>query len=656
MEWWQQMIKAGELANPLGLSEKMLELLAKDFDRFNVLDQKLPKIIINYVVDASGTETVLDQFINAASKGLNFFSTSSMKKWHRYQKASEKAEKFRAELFKLISQQNIQDVDLFCRLAKIYSAEAQVMPLFGFGTIPFGKSAHLDPFLYAIAGPIEQFMVDEINGEGDRSSLPIAISFEILAEMLVQVGENPKVLIETVFPDDAYYAANNPIAEILARHPQFGTFALKYLDMVKAALSDKEPYRRINALKILSYPTCQPLVVATKAKIIAQAIGTAKSVRLQAEAVLTEHRELLLPELQQAAVDGSAAGRLNAVNLLEKLKPEGLQAFLEQRQEQEKSAKVRSAIERILTVPIAPEEEAKPKAELLLSPLPEIQLEEPLPEHVYKRWQETLENCYASILEFIERNKDRSYYGSIKQKPLTEGKIKQTWQILQTGKLKECGSVSSLFCNFLMVEKSKKMVLQFLELPELKLIHCVRVLAMHELVHSNRQEIDLDHTIAKYVERYRQSHGQNFGLRQLAQTFKALGAKRDPIRVAFGHEYLASTLKLFLRWEEESVWPYFAENIDFLVDIFTPKVKTNPYDYDYGVQARREMGLEILAKFPTVPTELESKLWEIALGGSKKEAPQAQQIVGKLSGDRDRVFAAWAIAVTLPAESRQRNG
>jgi hypothetical protein len=61
---------------------------------------------------------------------------------------------------------------------------------------------------------------------------------------------------------------------------------------------------------------------------------------------------------------------------------------------------------------------------------------------------------------------------------------------------------------------------------------------------------------------------------------------------------------------------------------------------EYGVQSRREIGLEVLETFPTPPVELEPKLWEIALGGSKKEAPSAQNILTKLPGFKERVFLA----------------
>jgi hypothetical protein len=401
MEWWQQMIAAGELSNPLALSEEILDLLAKDCKRLSLLSQKLPKLVMPYLVDDLGGDTALDEIAKAVGVGLNAFSLKGMAKWEKYYREAEKASKQRQELFTLLDQQKVDDIDFYCRLAKFYSAEAQVMPIFGMNTIPFGKSANLDPFIKAAAGSIEKIL----SKNSDRSSLTTTIDFELLEEMLVSVGESPEVLVKAVFPDDYYAANGNPTVELLANHPQFGTFALKHLGIVQAALSHKEIYNRTHALKILSYSTCKPLVEATKEKVIEMAIGSSKVVRQQAEAVFTEHQDILLPELKQAAIEGKAAERLNAITLLEKLKPEGLQTFLEDRQKQEKSDKVRGAIDRILTVAIVGEDEAKPQAELQLSPLPEISLEAPLPDHVYAAFKQMINECDQAVAEYVERMK-----------------------------------------------------------------------------------------------------------------------------------------------------------------------------------------------------------------------------------------------------------
>ncbi|AFY69341.1 hypothetical protein Pse7367_1043 [Thalassoporum mexicanum PCC 7367] len=677
MEWWQQMIKAEELANPLGLSAEMLELLAQDFDRFRIMDQNLPRTLINFLVDAEGSQTVLDQLVKVFGQGLNFSSASAMRKWYRYEKAVEKAEKCRGKVFELFGKENINDVDLFCRLAKIYSAEAQVMPMFGAGTIPFGKSAHLDPFLYAAAGSTEKkrrqakslglgiafTMLGGTIAGGNESSdddyygLPEFISFDLLAEMLETVGENPEVLVKSVFPEDQYYSSINALIDLLAQHPQFGAFALKYLDVVQKALHDKEIYTRIHALKILSYPTCQPLVEALNEKVVEMAIGTSKSVRQQAEALFATHRDLLLPGLKQAAIDAGAASRLNAINLLEKLKPEGLQEFLEQRQEQEKSAKVRGAIERILTVPIAQEEEPEQKQELQLPPLPEVKLEAPLPEHVYEAFKQMLKDCDQAVTEYVDRLKkipSSMYANNDRLTPdkLPDHQINKIWHVLQSGKAKDCQPSGRLLIPFHYTEESKceKLILGFLESPELEPIHLVRLLLILDEIPSRKHKyIEQDeydepayfgYRFLRYLNHYYSRNKNRFGIRQLEQLLKFLEVKNDLIRYEIFKHYDNRIIKAVIKWEDEAVWPYFAENTDILIEIFTPKVKSSPYDYDYGMQALRELGLEILAKFPTPPIELEPKLWEIALGGSKKESPQAQEILTKLPNYHDRVYAA----------------
>jgi hypothetical protein len=643
MEWWQQMIEAGELTNPLGLSEEVLDSLAKDFIRLEIIGQRLPKPVLRYVVDGSEGESILDEVTQSASQNLNMLSLSKMSTWEKYHRATGKAKNQRKQLFKLLAQQSVTDVDFYCRLAKVYSTEAQIAPMFGLNVIPFGKSANFDPFLKSAAGTVQQtFQI--FSDQEVQSSFNVAISFDLLEEMLESVGENPEVLVKAVFPDDYYVVNGNPTIDILAKHPQFATFALKHLGIVQGALNHKEIYNRTHALKILSYATCKPLVEATKEKLIEMAIGSSKVIRQQAEALFKKHRDILLPELKQASEHGKAAERFNAINLLETLKPEDLKTFLEQRKEQEKSDKVRGAIEKILTVPIAPEE-VKPKQELQLPPLPAISLEAPLPDHVYEAFKQMIKECDQAVAEYVERMKEMPYSGysegKNKFKPTSGQQIEQLWQVLQSGKAKSCYSKSYITSfRYAAQNIGGKSILGFLATPELELIHLVRfLLILDELsVHSDHPYFG--YHCLKYLNHYRNSHSTSFGFRELANVLKLLGLESDPIRHEMRENYHQRNVKAILKWGNDALWPYFAENIDILTDIFTPKVKSSPYDYEYGVQSRREIGLEILETFPTPPAELEPKLWEIALGGSKKEAPIAQNILAKLPDFQERVLVA----------------
>lgn len=134
----------------------------------------------------------------------------------------------------------------------------------------------------------------------------------------------------------------------------------------------------------------------------------------------------------------------------------------------------------------------------------------------------------------------------------------------------------------------------------------------------------------RLLQQFRQSHAA-FGFRELSAAFETVGVDRDFLGQCRLHEFAPAFC-----WEDEAVWPYFAERPHLLEACF--QRNSNERYAAYG----RKNAFDVLRAFPEAPPSLLKVMWELALGNAKSDRAAAQAVVEKSPGWQERVIGALA--------------
>ena len=189
---------------------------------------------------------------------------------------------------------------------------------------------------------------------------------------------------------------------------------------------------------------------------------------------------------------------------------------------------------------------------------------------------------------------------------------------------------------------------RLLQRPDLTPLHLVQLLRLSGLLHKSAHEMlmgNLDLSIPRELSErlfaaYRDSHQPRLGLRELAAAFDASALEPDLIaRARFQTDWHRR-----FEWEDEAIWPYFADRLNWLAQELNPPPKA-AFEWGTGWLSpadRRRHALAVIAAFPEPPVRFLPRLWEIARGTSKTDRPLAQKSLEKLADCLKRVFEALA--------------
>lgn len=117
-------------------------------------------------------------------------------------------------------------------------------------------------------------------------------------------------------------------------------------------------------------------------------------------------------------------------------------------------------------------------------------------------------------------------------------------------------------------------------------------------------------------------------LRQMAQAFERFGFKH--IKLYFAEQLLdgSNTYKLDYYDDLDLVWPFFAENIEYLEEALGV---VDHHQLNKYFKPNPRSAMRILNLFPVLPEQFIPVLKEDALSGKKSVAPQAQKRLGETS-------------------------
>jgi hypothetical protein len=165
-----------------------------------------------------------------------------------------------------------------------------------------------------------------------------------------------------------------------------------------------------------------------------------------------------------------------------------------------------------------------------------------------------------------------------------------------------------------------------LENPEVRLVHVLRLLLMLHSIHDDYQVL-----FPNVIEHYRKHASRPFDLRELAHTMDAIGSDSSLIvkRIFSWGWSKRWASRHFFKWEDDAVWPFFAEHPKPIRNILTRGLDFRGHE-DYDKVASKTCALIALGTFPSPPKGFIPLLWELALGTAKTYHPFAQHCLNHL--------------------------
>jgi HEAT repeat protein len=597
------------------------DALRKELRPLDKLPKAPPRLVdrvVNYIVKGDGESVLADlASLKNTHLAVPMFTTS-----HRLSKG-----KGLVQLLKELP----QDPEFLLRLAKVYDAAQQagtgVAYSYGIPSIPAfqGSLSWLGSFL------IELSAEDKQNG----AKFPVGL----LLAMIDASGEDRNVLLKgAFFYEDAQgksllnYWTGQPFANFRCLD-QFPELVLSLPHVVRPAFQQKETSSRANvlrALRSLNIPV-NPFVE----EIAALAVSGSKEVRESAAPLIAEHFQNFNDLLKQHAEKGSAEQRYHAVGLLARSGGESEREFLTQRLNNEKSEKVRAAIQEAVAEDATTQTE--PAGDDYQFPeVPEVPVVAPLDKNYLPELRDLIARVEKATAEEYSRQQNASYYLGIRT-PVPAEAADRLFAALQTFVVGD-RDLRKYFddCGYSMTTA----LLTHPIPPHFQLIHVIRwcLLISGEVDPKGQiDQWDLGFHWAQALVNFRKVQKKPIDLRELAAVFKTLKLDEHAISyAALQHEDYISTR--FLGTDPESIWPFFAERLYLLEEAFAAE---SPEDqHKVWSEHQRQNAFNILKSFPRLPSRLVQPLWKIALSGSKHERFAAQACLENFPNKEQKIVAA----------------
>nr|HNH83188.1 HEAT repeat domain-containing protein [Acidobacteriota bacterium] len=570
------------------LSESMEKLLRADFKPLSKLQVDLPDRLMSYLLTGEPA-TIIDELSSVKGGGNALQLTMA---YHQR----------RGKFFRTVE---VRDPQFFLRLALIYSRLAQTDFPGEFIYARLGETDYLDCFLYQLV-------------EGAPYLAPTVrenpkLEAELVAQLCVLAGHQPDYIARLAFLANPDSPQTN-ISEMCQALAGFADYCTHHPEPIREALSAGNQAQSILALKILD--THHIKISDLLPEIIGLVFKSGKKVRELAVAVLQTAKSEAEAWLKTHFAGQKAADQMQSLKLLVDLAGTQAHPTLLTWKKQTTEDKVLVQIDEYVKV---------------FQPVPGVQLPTLvplLPVETNVPLSPELEQLLIEILPYTSKEVKHP-----KPEAISEALAKGTVGILEK---------TSLWPGEW--EKFSAVLKKFVTHPQAQLIHVIRLLVMTDNIsarYRDTEELFYPESLgAVLLDLYRQSHSPAFDLRQLAAVVKAVGVNSDRVGGTIIHADGGWNRYDIFRYEPEAVWPYFAENLHLLEDVFNPKKILSGYGVEHDQACRRRNALQVLQIFPMPPQSLLPVLWETALGTSKLERPLAQQCLESQPRTLEKLLAA----------------
>ena len=449
-------------------------------------------------------------------------------------------------------------------------------------------------------------------------------SVQMLHELLEQEQLEGTLILNALFDRDnmsEYYWRN---LDLFYRLPDLKDYIQQHSDAFSTL------YQRLSAngqLNLFNYLELYPKVAKQfPSLIVSCAVSSSKKVRSAAQSMLAGLEEQDVQQyLAERLANAAPKERGYAADLLARLGTVS-QATLEHALTQEKSKTVIQTIEQALAR-LASLDRAEQQDQYDIpsyEPIQFVRLPEQTKDILLQNYRDVLAKAKQDAEAEIEQNKQEKWKSKWRQQrcasleKLNEATIFSYFDVLNA----EVSAKKKDLDQEIIFYKQR-----LSQLPEYNLIHFLIAMG-HRYIREGRMHLS---TYA-LNDCLKAEDYAKLDLRQLRDAIQKAGIDQADQSVAYF--LLQSNYDDALdRLAPEHVWPFFAEQPDFLAEALglLPS-QLHGYYESYNVAA----ALQILGYFPQLPTQFIPRLLELALGESKSYRLQAQQLLQRLPDIRLR--------------------
>jgi HEAT repeat protein len=592
------------------------------FGRLTVVDAELAARVLRFLIDGSDDEVLLSLGgVPRAAEVLGLSGATTVANWELVQHLAQR----RAELF----MKGASGQPAYClRLAQVLETLARTV----------GATHPIQPLGWPnwLVRLVLELVSAWTLGTRLTGGKPKWTASDL--EAVLAVAGLPKDLLARSALDlhlgghvsyGMYYS--NQLASALSNWP---SYLERHLVAVREILSRPDAETRLQALQFLGNVRYDFTPVVDL--LVEIGTGSAKTPREAALPFLRDRRDAARALVERILAEGDAGQRHEAAQLLWRLDDRAAADTLRRHAEHESSERIRQTIDKLLAVP----DETGAEANLAAS-LPPLEMELG-PSELPAEFRTTLRDWFDAALQqarqMYERqleqwnqpNRPKWCHEPVEPEPVTAKDLDELVRYLEGKEPGVPPRVHSL-SGFVRQTGIGE------QLPSgLSLAHLRR---LDQALGYLRIDVNGSHFWwnTLNLEAYRGRCARPFGLREMDAVIAATPEGR-PGLVARAYLSNNSSYQSFCDWEPEAVWPVFAEYPDILRQVLAPEGTSTRHDY--SLPLRRRNAFRVLAMFPQLPAGFVPLLWDLALGESKSERPDAQAALARVPDKAAKILVA----------------
>lgn len=473
-----------------------------------------------------------------------------------------------------------------------------------------------------------------ITGWSSRRPMPRNLSAKKLEELLVEDGMEPSALLTSAFGTSVSsgYGAEQRL-QMVTDLIGFAESLDRHLDTIRPLVLPTPVGQRLHVLGLLSEATPGTLD-RLAAELCELVVANSKQVRAAAEPVIRKCGDAVFVPLRAMAFDGKPDQRVNALRLISLLADERknteLKAFARDAALADKAPSVQALIsEWDAAQTPAIEDERRFEYELPVidwSGSANVLAPRVLDEF-WEEINESIAKANKQAREHHERMKAQGHKFALREtSPFSASDVRALTEYLASDRQKPATRSNNRNSGWQHVSPA---VDKLAAAPEITPVAIFKILVFFDLAISNDGALQHAAAIAFNTMHRRSGHPT---LIELAQIMDKAGYSGKALLRNYCNGW---GQRIATDWPTDAVWPFFAHNVDDLVQTLSQNL-IKDYSFD------RSGLFRAVATLPSPPTSVINALFSLALGPGKTDRPAAQDALNKLAGKEARIINALA--------------
>ncbi len=597
-----------KLENKAGLSDQELDLLKLEFRPLRLIEINWPVRVLRYVVDGDDEE-ILELF--TGRQVASRLALGKVGDQYLLQSFNKNGTYPRGDLFDSFT---TQDPGVLLRLGKIYAAATM-------------KSSDYPTWCIALLDEATKSHFQSLNG---LAPIPSKITAPLMEEIIRADGLTKETLIETLLTD-----SDESVCSQLMDLADLKSQILKYQEQVKNALTGTKDMKVQRALEILC--TLQVPLMPFAAELVAAALSEEEQTKTLARSLVLTMPNEALPLIEQNLAAKAPETRSKAAILLGFIQTETAKNALQARLATEEDESVREIITEAIWLSQAS------ATDFDMQPLAQEDSVATLTWEAFDLLKAFVHRFNTRVTESQAMSDSEPEFAKLPMRKVSPVVATQAFQFLQA-KDESAGNKppEGFYAHYSkdtfdrLDPESTTQLQALMAMPDFHAVHLLRLLILVHTININDGQkgrwFHMTQEAESLIRHYQMFKSPDFGMRKMAAMLQDFGWDTDCL-VAW--QFDLGPNQHGAQWEDDSVWPYFAERLDILKQALA--LKRSSLFPVADLPKTQAIALEVLKAFPAPPRDFLPVLWDLALGDNEALRPLAQAALDKHPDTKDRV-------------------